>query len=77
MMYFKNCGTLEDLKKQYRRLAMKYHPDCGGSTEIMQAINAEHDALFETLKSSITQAPTNTTRPRRRRQNSGTLSKHF
>jgi curved DNA-binding protein CbpA len=29
---------------------MKYHPDRGGSTEIMQEINAEHDRLFEILK---------------------------
>ena len=48
--YFVNCKTLDELKKQYRRLAMKYHPDMGGSTEIMQQINAEHDTLFEMLK---------------------------
>lgn len=48
--YFIDCRTLDELKKQYRRLAMQYHPDRGGSTEVMQQINAEHDQLFDTLK---------------------------
>lgn len=48
--YFVNCKTMDELKKQYRRLAMKYHPDCGGDTATMQQINSEHDALFEILK---------------------------
>ena len=52
MKYFNNITSLDELKKAYRRLAMKYHPDCGGSEEIMKQINAEHDALFETLKAS-------------------------
>lgn len=50
MKYFNNPTTLDELKKQYRRLAMKYHPDCGGSDEIMKQINAEHDELFKALK---------------------------
>lgn len=50
MKYFTNVKTLDELKAQYRRLAMKYHPDRGGSTEIMQEINDEHDKLFEVLK---------------------------
>ena len=50
MKYFTNVHTLDELKKTYRRLAMQYHPDCGGSEEIMKAINAEHDELFEQLK---------------------------
>lgn len=50
MKYFTNVTTLDELKKQYRRLAMKYHPDCGGSDEIMKQINAEHDELFAALK---------------------------
>ena len=50
MKYFTNINTLDELKAAYRRLALKYHPDMGGSTEIMQEINNEHDALFEQLK---------------------------
>ena len=50
MKYFTNIHTLDELKAAYRRLALKYHPDMGGSTEIMQEINNEHDALFEQLK---------------------------
>jgi len=50
MTYFQNPKTLEELKRQYKTLAMKYHPDMGGSTEAMQAVNAEYDKLFTLLK---------------------------
>lgn len=50
MTYFANCRTLDELKKEYRRLVMLHHPDRGGDTATIQAINAEHDAVFETLK---------------------------
>lgn len=46
MKFFVNCNTLEELKKEYRRLAMIHHPDVGGDTTTMQAINAEFEAVF-------------------------------
>jgi hypothetical protein len=42
--------TLEELKSQYRRLAMEHHPDRGGDLRAMQAINSEYDDLFPRLK---------------------------
>lgn len=48
--YFKNAETLEQLRKQYKELLKKYHPDNGGSEEIMKAVNAEYDKLFKMLK---------------------------
>lgn len=48
--YFAKVNTLDELKKEYRRLVMLHHPDHGGNTATMQAINAEHDALFDALK---------------------------
>ena len=42
--------TLEELKTMYKKLALANHPDQGGSTEAMQAINAEYTELFNTLK---------------------------
>ena len=42
--------TVEELKKQYRELARTHHPDNGGNTATMQAVNAEYSALFPKLK---------------------------
>ena len=50
MNYFKSPKTLEELKKQYRGLAMQHHPDRGGSNEAMKAVNNEYDELFSLLK---------------------------
>lgn len=51
MTYFKDINTLEQLRKQYRDLLKKYHPDnANGSTEATQEINAEYDRLFKVLK---------------------------
>lgn len=47
--YF-TAKNLDGLKAEYRRLVKKYHPDCGGTDEIMKEINNEHDRLFEDLK---------------------------
>lgn len=49
-MYFDNCKTLEELKNLYKELAKKFHPDMGGSDEIMKQINNEYDIFFEKLQ---------------------------
>lgn len=56
MKYFVNCKSLEELKKEFRRLAMIHHPDRGGDVEVMKAINNEYDALFPALKLKHNQA---------------------
>ena len=48
--YFEYCTNLDELKKAYYAAAKHAHPDCGGSTEEMQRINAEYEAAFEQLK---------------------------
>ena len=48
--YFDNPTTLEELKAQYRKLCMEHHPDLGGDTETMKAVNNEYDQLFEKVK---------------------------
>ena len=53
MKHFNNVTSLEDLKKQYRKLALANHPDKGGRTEVMQEINIEFDVLFKIWKDRI------------------------
>ena len=49
--YFKPTPkTLEELKKQYRKLVFTHHPDKGGDAEKMKAVNNEYDKLFKILK---------------------------
>ena len=50
MKYFTNCRTLDELKKEYRRLSKLHHPDHGGDEATMKAINAEYSDRFEVLK---------------------------
>jgi len=49
-MYFKKIETLEELKKRYKQLALKNHPDVGGDVETMKKINAEYDKIFSEVK---------------------------
>lgn len=52
MKYIKNVETLEELKKAYKKLALKLHTDCGGSNEEMAQLNNEYDELFIKLKNT-------------------------
>ena len=46
MKYFTNINSLDELKKEYRRLVLKHHPDCGGDTETMKQINIEYGSII-------------------------------
>lgn len=62
MKYFNNVSTLEKLRRQYKELLKKYHPDNPqGSTEACQEINAEYDRLFKVLKDKHESKPDKTT----------------
>jgi len=47
MTYFSKITTLNVLKAKYRELCKIHHPDLGGSTEVMQAINAEYSEALQ------------------------------
>ena len=50
MKFFAQCTTLDELKSEYRRLVKLHHPDLGGDTATMQAINAAYEDAFDRLK---------------------------
>lgn len=54
MKYFNNCKTLEELRKEYKRLAKANHPDAGGSDEAMKQINTEYEQALKHLENTDT-----------------------
>lgn len=53
MKWFQEITDLNELRKLYRKLVVKYHPDNGGSEETIKEINAEYDILFKRLKNDF------------------------
>lgn len=47
MNYFSDCADVNEIKKRYRTLAKKHHPDKGGDVRIMQEINAQYHKALE------------------------------
>ena len=47
MSYFANCQTVEQIKAEYKRLAVQNHPDRGGDSEVMKAINDAYEAALK------------------------------
>lgn len=53
--WFIGIDTVEELRKRYRNLLKKYHPDNGeGNLEVTQEINVEYDRLFAILSQENT-----------------------
>lgn len=42
MEFFNDCKTIDEVKATYKKLAKENHPDIGGNTATMQAINTEY-----------------------------------
>ena len=51
--YFKECKSLEDVKKTFRALAKQHHPDLNGNAEVFKAINNEYEEAFEYFKNEF------------------------
>ncbi len=50
--YFTNITTLEELKKENKRLCKLLHPDNGGSTSDMQELNRQYDETYMRVKNN-------------------------
>jgi len=47
---FHHCINIQDLKKLYRRLALRLHPDKGGSADLMMLLQESYDVALEFFK---------------------------
>lgn len=49
MSFFQTVHTAEELKRQFRHLVKRYHPDMGGNAEDMKEINREYEQLLRRI----------------------------
>ena len=42
-----NCSPVSEVKRAYRALALKHHPDRGGDAEVMKHINENYEYLMK------------------------------
>lgn len=49
-MYFAHIHDLDSLKREYRRLAMQLHPDCGGTDAAMQELNRQYEEAMKDIR---------------------------
>lgn len=47
MNYFKDCKTQDDVKRLYRELAKKLHPDTGGSQKDMVELQRQYEEMLK------------------------------
>ena len=47
MTWFSSCTTVEEIKTTFRKLARQHHPDLGGDTATMQAINNAYEQALK------------------------------
>lgn len=59
--WFNGIETLETLRRRYKELLRKHHPDNGGDEETAKQINAEYDVVFDVLSRREPKNNTSTT----------------
>lgn len=50
LLQISSSAEAEIISAAFRRLALKYHPDSGGSKEMMQRLNKAHDILSDPIQ---------------------------
>jgi len=53
-------SSQDDIKRAYRKLAMKHHPDRGGDAETLQRINEAYEVLGNPNKKAVYDTPNHT-----------------
>lgn len=56
MKYFKDCRTIEDVKRTFHEFAKKLHPDAGGDAAAFREMMQEYKIIFDRLKNIHTNA---------------------